>query len=242
MFVVHSLASVVNIVKGCRVWLVSIGWGISQLYLPLFLFALLIQATNSKVLEHPVKGIQHLTQHFIQCLIKSIDRFTDITGRAVSWLTLLMVVLTVIIVVLRYYFESGSIALQESITYLHGAVFMLGIAFTLQRGGHVRVDIFYREFSAQKKALVDFIGGILFLLPVCLLIFIFSWDYVMASWSIGETSEERSGIAGIYLLKTLLLLMPATLILQGIAETLKNLLVLLNRSDESVPDHIEPML
>ena len=177
-----------------------------------------------------------------QHLISGIDSFTDLTGRAVSWLTLLMVVLTVVIVVLRYYFESGSIALQESITYLHGVVFMLGIAFTLQRGGHVRVDIFYRGFTAQKKALVDFIGGILFLLPVCLLIFIFSWDYVMASWAIGETSEERSGIAGIYLLKTLLLLMPATLILQGIAETLRNLLVLINKSDVAVADHIEPML
>ena len=177
-----------------------------------------------------------------QHLISGIDSFTDLTGRAVSWLTLLMVVLTVVIVVLRYYFESGSIALQESITYLHGVVFMLGIAFTLQRGGHVRVDIFYRGFTAQKKALVDFIGGILFLLPDCLLIFTFSWDYVMASWAIGETSEERSGIAGIYLLKTLLLLMPATLILQGIAETLRNLLVLINKSDVAVADHIEPML
>mgnify|MGYP003916837203 FL=1 len=182
------------------------------------------------------------SQYLIRHLIKSIDRFTDITGRTISWLTLLMVVLTVIIVVLRYYFESGSIALQESITYLHGVVFMLGIAFTLQRGGHVRVDIFYRGFSPRKKALVDFIGGLLFLLPVCLLIFIFSWDYVLASWAIGETSEERSGIAGIYLLKTLLLLMPATLILQGIAETLRNLLVLLNRPDGTAPDHLEPML
>ena len=177
-----------------------------------------------------------------QHLIRGIDYFTDITGRAVSWLTLLMVIITVVIVVLRYYFESGSIALQESITYLHGVVFMLGIAFTLQRGGHVRVDIFYRGFSLRKKALVDFMGGILFLLPVCLLIFIFSWDYVLASWSIGETSEERSGIAGIYLLKTLLLLMPATLLLQGIAEILRSFLVLLNKPEMALPDHIEPML
>lgn len=153
-----------------------------------------------------------------------------------------MVILTVVIVVLRYYFESGSIALQESITYLHGIVFMLGIAFTLQRGGHVRVDIFYRGFSPRKKALVDLLGGILFLLPVCLLIFIFSWDYVAASWSIGETSEESSGIAGIYLLKTLLLLMPTTLLLQGIAETLRNLLVLLDKPEVKIPNHIEPMI
>ena len=177
-----------------------------------------------------------------QHIIRGIDYFTDITGRAVSWLTLLMVFITVIIVMLRYYFESGSIALQESITYLHGMVFMLGIAFTLQRRGHVRVDIFYRGFPPRNKAWVDFMGGILFLIPVCLLIFIFSWDYVMASWSIRETSEERSGIAGIYLLKSLLLLMPATLILQGIAEILRSLLVLLNKPDRVLPEHIEPML
>ena len=175
-------------------------------------------------------------------IIRGIDCFTELTGRAVSWLTLLMVLLTVVIVVLRYFFGSGSIALQESITYLHGLVFMLGIAFTLKRGGHVRVDIFYRSFTPQRRALVDFIGGILFLLPVCLLIFTFSWDYVLASWAIGETSEERSGIAGIYLLKTLLLLMPATLLLQGIAETLRNLLVLLHKPDLSTPNPVEPML
>ncbi|MDG1819520.1 MAG: TRAP transporter small permease subunit [Porticoccaceae bacterium] len=180
--------------------------------------------------------------NIFQYTIRGIDYFTDITGRTISWLTLLMVILTVVIVVLRYYFESGSIALQESITYLHGIVFMLGIAFTLQRGGHVRVDIFYRGFSPRKKALVDLLGGILFLLPVCLLIFIFSWDYVAASWSIGETSEESSGIAGIYLLKTLLLLMPTTLLLQGIAETLRNLLVLLDKPEVKIPNHIEPMI
>jgi len=178
----------------------------------------------------------------VSLTISAIDRITDVIGRMVSWLTLVMVLVTMVTVVLRYYFQSGSIALQESITYLHGLVFMLGIAFTLQRGGHVRVDIFYRGFSPRKKALVDFIGGILLLLPVCLLIFIFSWDYVVASWAIGETSEESSGVAGIYLLKTLLLLMPATLILQVIAETLRNLLVLLNRPDVTVPDHIEPMI
>jgi len=172
-------------------------------------------------------------------LIRSIDRFTDITGRAISWLTLAMVVITMVVVVLRYYFQSGSIALQESITYLHGLVFMLGIAFTLQRGGHVRVDIFYRGFSPRRKALVDLVGGLLFLLPVSLLVFIFSWDYVAASWAIGETSEERSGIQGIYLLKTLLLLMPATLLLQGVAEILKSTLVLLDKQ-ALIPSPIEP--
>ena len=183
---------------------------------------------------------------FVSLTIDAIDRITDLTGRIVSWLCLVMVVMTVVVVVLRYYFQSGSIALQESITYLHGLVFMLGIAFTLQRGGHVRVDIFYRGFSPQKKALVDLIGGLVFLLPVSLLILIFSWDYVVASWAIGETSEERSGIQGIYLLKTLLLLMPATLMLQGLAEILRSTLVLLGKPPVSAPpiesNHLEPLI
>jgi TRAP-type mannitol/chloroaromatic compound transport system permease small subunit len=182
----------------------------------------------------------------ISLTIRAIDRVTDLTGRLVSWLTLAMVVVTMVIVVLRYYFESGSIALQESITYLHGLVFMLGIAFTLQRGGHVRVDIFYRGFSPRRKALVDLVGGLVFLLPVSLLIFIFSWDYVAASWAIGETSEERSGIKGIYLLKTLLLLMPATLLLQGVSEILKSALVLMGRPPVQHPQvethQIEPLI
>ena len=164
----------------------------------------------------------------ITALINSIDRFTEGSGRLLSWLTILMVVLVVVVVITRYFLEIGSIALQESVTYLHAMVFMLGLAFTLKRGGHVRVDIFYRGYSIRGKAIVDFLGGLLFLFPFCLLIFISSWDYVLASWAIGEGSSENSGIAAIYLLKTLMLIMPATLLLQGVAEILKALLVLRN--------------
>jgi TRAP-type mannitol/chloroaromatic compound transport system permease small subunit len=164
----------------------------------------------------------------ITALINSIDRFTEVSGRVLSWLTILMVVLVVVVVITRYFLEIGSIALQESVTYLHAMVFMLGLAFTLKRGGHVRVDIFYRGYSIRGKAIVDLLGGLLFLLPFCLLIFISSWDYVLASWAIGEGSSENSGIAAIYLLKTLMLIMPATLLLQGVAEILKALLVLRN--------------
>jgi TRAP-type mannitol/chloroaromatic compound transport system permease small subunit len=77
-------------------------------------------------------------------VIRSVDRSTNITGRAISWLCLVMVVM-----VLRYYFQSESIALPESITYLHGLVFILGIASTLLRGGHIRMDIFYRGFTVN---------------------------------------------------------------------------------------------
>ena len=165
----------------------------------------------------------------ISTLIGAIDRFTEVTGRIVSWLTLLMVGMVVAVVIMRYFLELGSIALQESVTYLHATVFMLGLAFTLKHGGHVRVDIFYRQFSARRQAMVNLVGGIFFLVPVCLLILISSWDYVLSSWAIAETSAENNGLPFIYILKTLMLIMPVTLILQGIAEILKSALVVAGR-------------
>lgn len=162
----------------------------------------------------------------ISSLVRAIDRFTELTGRFISWMTVLMVGLVVAVVIMRYFLELGSIALQESVTYIHATVFMLGLAFTLKRGGHVRVDIFYRQFTARRKALVDLIGGLLFLIPVTVLIFVSSWDYVLLSWTFGETSSESNGLPFVYLLKTLMLIMPLTLLLQGIAEILKSVLVL----------------
>ncbi|MGB2375909.1 MAG: TRAP transporter small permease subunit [Porticoccaceae bacterium] len=166
-------------------------------------------------------------------IINGIDRFTELTGRTLSWLTMLMVALVVAIVVGRYFLGLGSIALQESVTYLHAMVFMLGLAFTLKRGGHVRVDIFYRNYSVRRRALVDLIGGILFLVPFCLFIFISCWDYVLASWAIAEGSSENDGIAAVYLLKTLMLIMPVTLLLQAIAELLKAQMILRGHSVQS---------
>lgn len=148
-----------------------------------------------------------------------------------SWLTVAMVFAVLVVVVTRYFLQIGSIALQESVTYLHAMIFLLGIGFTLQHGGHVRVDIFYRQFAPRRKALVDFCGGIFFLMPVSVLIFYASWDYVWASWAIRETSAENNGLPFIYLLKTLMLLMPALLFLQGLSEILKSVLTLMGHSD-----------
>ena len=162
----------------------------------------------------------------IVTLTRAIDRFTDFTGRLVSWLTVVMVFVVLTVVVTRYFLQVGSIALQETVTYLHCLVFLMGLAFTLKHDGHVRVDIFYRDFGPKSKATVNLIGGILFLVPVCFLIFFTSLDYVLASWAIQETSAENNGLPFVYLLKTLMLLMPVTLLLQGIAEIIKSGLVI----------------
>ena len=163
---------------------------------------------------------------FLNNILQAINCFTQGVGRVVAWLCLLLVGLTVLVVLLRYFFGMGSIAVQESVTYVHSIIFMLGLAVALQRGGHVRVDIFYRNYSVRQQALVDLIGGLVFLVPFCLFIFISCWDYVLASWAIAEGSSENDGIAAVYLLKTLMLIMPMTLLLQPIAELLKALMIL----------------
>jgi TRAP-type mannitol/chloroaromatic compound transport system permease small subunit len=150
-------------------------------------------------------------------LAKVIESFSQITGKAVSWLTLAMVVLVFFIVILRYIFDIGSISLQETVTYLHGMVFLLGAAYTLQQNEHVRVDVFYSSMSHRSRAWVDLFGTIVFLFPVSLFIFYMSLDYVLVSIRINESSSEAGGLSNLYLLKSLILLMPCLLMLQGLA-------------------------
>lgn len=160
-------------------------------------------------------------------LLESISGWT---GRAIAWLTILMVLNTFLVVVLRYVFDTGWIAMQESTVYLHALVFMLGAAATLKDDAHVRVDIFYRGMSHQQRAWVDLMGTLLLLLPVCLFIFSSSLDYVMNSWQLREASPDAGGLPFVYLLKTTLLLMPLLLIIQGGAMVLRCLLVLKHKT------------
>ncbi|MFT6300541.1 MAG: TRAP-type mannitol/chloroaromatic compound transport system permease small subunit [Saprospiraceae bacterium] len=170
--------------------------------------------------------MSHKFTYRFESLSLGIDHFTERTGCAVAWLTLAMVTLTCVIVSMRYFFGTGSIALQESVTYMHALVFLMGAAFTLKRKGHVSVDIFYQRFTPRLQALIEILGTLFFLFPVCFVILTFSWDYVLSSWVTAESSSEASGLPWLYLLKTLLLLMPITMMLQGISEVIKNTLFL----------------
>lgn len=136
-------------------------------------------------------------------------------GKAVSWLTLMMVALTFIIVVLRYGLNQGWIWLQESVTYLHAMVFMIAVAWAYQADEHVRVDIFYRDRSRRYKAWVNLLGTLLFLLPFSIFLLIIGWDYVAASWAAKETSREAGGLPLVYLLKSHILVLPALLLIQS---------------------------
>ncbi|WP_075174069.1 TRAP transporter small permease subunit [Neptunomonas phycophila] len=173
-------------------------------------------------------------------LVKLLDGLSEWTGRVISWLTLLMVVVTFIIVVMRYALDMGNIALQESVIYMHSFVFLLGAAYTLKHDGHVRVDIFYRPASERTKAVINIIGTLFLLFPVSIFIGYISWEYVSTSWALKEGSQEAGGIPYRYLLKTTLIVMPALIVLQGIAELGRSALVLRGEShliEESVTEH-----
>ena len=173
-------------------------------------------------------------------IVQFIDGLNERIGRSASWLTLLMVLITFAVVVLRFGFNLGWIAMQESVTYLHATLFLAGAAFTLRHEGHVRVDIFYSRMSERGQAMVDLAGTLLLLLPVCGFILWTSWDYVMESWAIQEISGETGGLPGLYLLKSMILVMAALLVLQGIAIALRCLLFLSGRSVELKEDREMP--
>ncbi len=177
-------------------------------------------------------------------LTRGIEHLSESTGRAIAWLTLAMVLVQFAVVVLRYVFSIGWIAVQESILYMHALVFLLGAAYTLKHDGHVRVDIFYRRLPPRARGAVDLLGTLLLLLPVCAFIFWVSWDYVLESWRLTEGSREAGGLPGVFLLKTTILIMAALFLLQGAAVAIRSLLLLAGSplEDETrSPDH-EPEL
>jgi TRAP-type mannitol/chloroaromatic compound transport system permease small subunit len=136
-------------------------------------------------------------------------------GKAVAWLNVVMVLLVFAIVVLRYGFNLGWIWLQESVTYLHVTLFTVVTAWALQQDGHVRVDIFYSKMSDRKRALVDLFGTLIFLIPFCIFILVTALPYVSSSWKLLETSREAGGLPMVFLLKTLILVMPVLLLGQA---------------------------
>ena len=150
--------------------------------------------------------------------LAAIDRITQLIGSTVQWLCVAMVGLTTLVVLLRYGFDIGSVAVQELVTYFHAALFMLGASYTLREDGHVRVDVLYRRWSPARKAMVNAFGIIFLLIPTSLFIGWSSLPYVEQSWRIWEESSEAGGLPFVYILKTLIPLMALLLTLQGIVE------------------------
>lgn len=153
------------------------------------------------------------------------DGISHFSGRLTAWLTLLMVIATAVIVVMRYVFDAGLIWLQESVIWMHATVFMVGAAYTLLHEEHVRVDIFYRNMTARGQAITDLLGVVVFLLPLCGFLAFKAYDFAAASWSIHESSREPGGLPYpmIPILKSMVIVMPVGVALQGISLLLRSL-------------------
>lgn len=167
----------------------------------------------------------------LQRMADSVERLAEATGRAVSWLTLGLALVGFLVVVLRYAFDTGFIWMQESVTWMHAVVFMVGAAYTLKHDEHVRVDVVYRGLTVRRRALIDLTGTLLFLLPFCAYVLYESLPYVEGSWRIGERSREAGGLPALYLLKSVIPAMAVLLAIQGAAVVLRSLATLRRRED-----------
>ena len=130
-----------------------------------------------------------------------------------SWAIFLMIVLTTLVVFLRYFLGIGVVGLQEMVIYLHGIAFLFCSAYAYENDEHVRVDIFYRGSSNSYKNNVNFILSLFFLLPICFVIGFYSLELIEMSWKIREVSTEAGGLDYVYIQKTLIILFPLTMIL-----------------------------
>src|SRR3982074_1954625 len=131
-----------------------------------------------------------------------IDRLTAAVGRTVMWCALALVVVQVMVVLMRYVLGVGSIWLSEAVVYAHATLFMGASAWTLQQGGHVRVDIFYADASPRSRAVVDLLGAVVLLLAFCCVLALLPAPFGARSGAIFERSLEPSGLPLVFLLKT----------------------------------------
>ena len=158
--------------------------------------------------------------------VRFTDALNDRIGRAVSWLTLAMVLIVFFVVVARYGFAWGRVWIQESYVWLHGVVFMIGAGYTFLQEGHVRVDVFYRGASIRYKAWVDLLGALFLALPMLITVFVVALPYVETSWSRLEASREAGGLPGLFLLKTVIPTFCVLVGLQALALAARSFLVL----------------
>ena len=170
-------------------------------------------------------------QQLILKLSDRIDRFSEISGRGLAWLVLVMVLLVSYDVIMRYFFMSGSIAIQELEWHLFSIIFLLGAAYTLKHDDHVRLDLVYRSrfMSDYRRAWINLACSLLFLIPFCVLIIISSWHFVFQAYQFSEGSPDPGGLPFRWILKATIPLGFFLLIIQGVSESLKNLSLILTR-------------
>lgn len=202
------------------------GWGL----LPFFLTPVILMF---------LKNNQRLL-NFASGLIRTIDGLNYTLGEIVKWALPVLVISVAFSVFALSIFGLSWTKLFESAEYLHASVIMLGAGATLLAGQHVRVDVFHTNMKENARALVDFCGFYLLLMPVCLIILWDSQSFVSFAWRIFEGSAEADGIRGEYLLKTLVPLFCIFMLAQGLAIAMRAALQLAGQEQPKRPPHTPP--
>jgi TRAP-type mannitol/chloroaromatic compound transport system permease small subunit len=162
-----------------------------------------------------------------------IDALNDWVGRAVAWTTLLLVLVTFIDVVMRYFFNTSYVFTQELEWHVFAFIFLMGAGYTLKNEGHVRVEVFYGKLSPNGRAWINLVGVIFFLVPSCLVFIKTSIPFVIESYRILEGSPDPGGIPFRFILKSCIPVGYTLMLLQGIALGLNSLFQLIGLADEN---------
>lgn len=171
--------------------------------------------------------------------IRFIDYICDKIGYLTAWFTTIIVVVVCYDVFSRYLLYKSSVAVQEIEWHLFAIIFLVGAAFTLKHDKHVRVDIIYIKLSEKKRAWVNLIGCIIFLIPFSLLVIWTSKNFVINSFMIKETSPDPGGLPARYILKACIPLGFFLVLLQAISLAFKSLLIVLGKTLEIKIDREE---
>ncbi|BAK71977.1 MAG: TRAP transporter small permease subunit [Arcobacter sp.] len=164
-------------------------------------------------------------------LERGFDKFADIIGYFTAFIMVLMILNVTYDVVMRYFFHTGSIAMQEMEWHLFSVIILLGISYTLKEDGHVRVDLIYDRLTNKKKAKINMVGVVLFIIPVALLIAVESIPFVIESFTSHEQSGDPGGLPFRWIVKSLIPLSFFLLIITSIGFFIKNLNVYIGLHD-----------
>jgi len=165
---------------------------------------------------------------------RAINRFSDFLGTVAAVLFILMLMNVFIDVVMRYALNEVSIAMQEMEWHLFAAMFMLGVPYTLRAGGHVRVDLVYENLSIRRKAIIDIAGGLLFLLPFCLLVGWYGVGFAHEAWSLGETSGDPGGLTNRWIIKAVIPFAFFATAISGVAMILNSVIALKDEHETKI--------
>ena len=154
--------------------------------------------------------------------VQRIDRFTDTTGVWIAWLNLPLVAAVSYEVIARYAFNAPTIWSFDVTYMLYGTIFMLGAAYALHKGAHIRTDFFYDKWTVKTKGMVDSISYIVFFFPSLVMLLIASGNEAWYAWTIGEMSEQTPWRPALWPYKAVVPVTCLMLMLQGVSETIKS--------------------